>query len=61
MENIQVGAGQLGIFTDTFTTICGNFSWKYQLANLIWDIGHFLSLQHITPLFQDLVLRILII
>ena len=40
---MQVDAGQLGIFTDTFKTIHGTFFWEYQLASLIWGIGHLLS------------------
>ena len=50
-----------GFLLRHFQPSVGVIFWKYQLASLIWDIGHFLSLQHITPLFQDLVLRILII
>ena len=46
MENIQVCAGHLGVFTNTLTTICETFLWKYQLASLIWGIGHLLSKCH---------------
>ena len=38
MENIQVGAGQLGIFIDTFTTICGNSFLEIPVSQL--NLGH---------------------
>ena len=40
MENIQVGAGQLVIFTEAFSTICRTGFREYQMSSLIWVIGH---------------------
>ena len=41
-----MGAGHLGIFTDTFSSICGTFFWEYQIGSLIWVIGHLAKVCH---------------
>ena len=38
VENIQVGAGHLGIFTNTFSSICGTFFLRVPDRKL--NLGH---------------------
>ena len=35
-----MGAGDLGIFTNIFSSICGTFFLEYQIDSLIWVIDH---------------------